>query len=231
MRLMFYVNITMNMKDKTDRLLEAIEHPERFSEEEINEMLEDGEIQELYNLMSKTSDALTKTSEPDIDKEWQRFVKKHDNTSQPKGRIIDSMRLFFYRNAAAILICTVASLAVVAATVGVAYSLDRPKKEELTQKDDEPVSYRAEESDSVSISVISPVEPQTVIFKDETFSAMMDAIAGYYGASVNFKNDSSKELHLYFQWDQSLPLDEIIEQLNNFEQIRIDFTDNTLNIE
>ena len=36
---------------------------------------------------------------------------------------------------------------------------------------------------------------------------------------------------MYFQWDQSLPLSEIVEQLNNFEQIRISISDKTITIE
>ena len=49
------------MKDRTDRLFEAIEHPDRFSDDEIQEMLNDPGMQELYKQICKTADALTTT--------------------------------------------------------------------------------------------------------------------------------------------------------------------------
>ena len=109
------------MKDRTDRIFEAIEHPERFSDDEIQEMLDNPGIQELYKQICKTADALTTTEEPDIDREWEQFVNRQ-RKSVAQG-LLYSLRVFFNRNAAAVLICTVASLAVVAATLGVSYSL------------------------------------------------------------------------------------------------------------
>lgn len=72
---MFYVKISTKMKDDIDRLLDAVEHPERFSDEELEKMFEDSETFEMYRLMGRTAYALTDTPEPDIDKEWQDFAK------------------------------------------------------------------------------------------------------------------------------------------------------------
>lgn len=55
-------------------------------------------------------------------------------------------------------------------------------------------------------------------------------MAGYYGVTVKFNQDAAKSLLLYFEWDQSLPLNEVVEQLNNFEQINITLTDKALTV-
>ncbi len=85
------------MNDKTDRLLEAIEHPERFSDEELNALLSEPEIRELYDLMSKTSDAVAETPVYDLDKEWDTFVTNHYRS---KNFILK----FFNRHAAAVMV-------------------------------------------------------------------------------------------------------------------------------
>lgn len=220
----------MNMKDNIDRLLEAIEYPDRFSDEEIREMFDNDEARTLYNLMNKTADAMTETNEPDIDSEWKCFVRNQSKSALSMRRIVNPMRVFFNRNAAAILVCVVASLAVVAATIGVTHTLEHPGKA------DEPSAAvvapdRTEQKDTATVSAAMQTEPQTVIFKDEPFIAMIRTIADYYGATVNSENEKYEDLHLYFQWDQALPLCEIVDQLNNFEQINIKLTDNAITIE
>lgn len=236
MQLMFYANISKKMKDKTDMLFEAIERPDRFSEEEILHMLKDNELKELYMLMNKTSGALTETDEPDIDDEWEYFVRRKSKPEPAFRRIHHSFRIFFNRNVAVILICIVASLAVVAATLGITYSFGHTRIKQEAQKPDVPVATVAitdtsVDRDSVSVADATAAEPDIIVFKDESFAAMIDVITGYYGATVNCDNDKAKELRLYFQWDQKLPLADIVDQLNIFEQIDINLTDNVITIE
>lgn len=222
------------MKDKTDRLFEAIENPDRFSDDEIQKMLEDLGEQELYKQICKTADALTTTEDPDVDYEWKQFV-SHQKKAVAKG-FLHSLRIFFNRNAAAVLLCTVASLAVVAATLGVTYSLSHPATvaevtADIASAPAKSVQETTTVKDSVRVDESTPEVPRTVIFKDKSFGELISEIADFYGVSVVYKNEKSKELRMYFQWDQTLPLSEIVEQLNNFEQIKINVSDKTITIE
>lgn len=147
------------MKDKTDLLFEAIENPDRFSDDEIQDMLDDPGVQELYKQISKTADALTTTDEPDIDLEWEQFVNRQKK-SVSQG-FLHSLRVFFNRNAAAVLLCTVASLAVVAATLGVSYSFSHPAVKDEPIADIEPVTDRSmpetvASKDSVQVGETTP---------------------------------------------------------------------------
>ncbi|WP_304375143.1 DUF4974 domain-containing protein [uncultured Duncaniella sp.] len=222
------------MKDRTDQLFEAIENPDHFSDEEIQEMLDDSGIQELYRQICKTADALTTTEEPDIDLEWEQFVSRQKKPVTLG--FLHSIRAFFNRNVAAVLLCTVASLVVVAATFGVSYSLSNRAivtevSADIASAPDKSVSGANLAKDSVQVDESIPEEPRIVIFKDKSFEEMISSIADFYGVSVVYKNEKSKELRLYFQWDQSLPLNEIVEQLNNFEQIKTSISDKTITIE
>ncbi len=214
------------MNDKTDRLLEAIEHPERFSDEELNALLSEPEIRELYDLMSKTSDAVAETPIYDLDKEWDTFVTNHYRS---KNFILK----FFNRHAAAVVaLGIVASLAVVAATVGIKYAArhNEPNpKEAIALESPAIIKEKVITNDSTPSTDSRIVE--VVTFKDESFETLVNIISDYYGATYDFKKPNVKDLHLYYKWDQSLPLTEVVNELNNFEQINIVLSDNVLTIE
>ena len=72
--------------------------------------------------------------------------------------------------------------------------------------------------------------PETIVFKGENLERILADMAEYYGAKFKFNQDAAKSLKLYFEWDQSLPLNEVVEQLNNFEQIDITLTDKVLTV-
>ena len=69
--------------DKTERLLRMMEHPEKYSEEEWQELLADEDCHELYEAMRLSADAFemkdaqAKLSNGLKEEEWQKFEAKH----------------------------------------------------------------------------------------------------------------------------------------------------------
>ncbi|MFA4087158.1 MAG: DUF4974 domain-containing protein, partial [Paramuribaculum intestinale] len=70
-----------------------------------------------------------------------------------------------------------------------------------------------------------------VMFENEPLEKIMKEVAGAYGVDVRFDNREAALLHLYYKFDPSLPLTEIVEQLNTFEQINIKHNGNILTID
>ena len=179
------------MKDNIDRLLDALERPENYSDAEVEKILADPEARELYDMLHKTADA-----------------------SAPVTEIA--------------LVCTIA---VVAATIGVTHYFNAQKEIAQTELA-EPQEQTAIANSNVATADTIPSEttplPETIVFKGESLEKILADIAGYYGATVAFNQDSAKSLKLYFEWNQALPLNEVVGQLNNFEQINITLTDKVL---
>lgn len=215
--------------DKIDRLLDAIEHPDRYSEKDIETMLADPEIREIYNLLDKTSASITPITSPDVSAEWETFKNSHPATRQRR-----TFKTIFTRNIAASIAIGIASLATVAAVVGASinYVLDKKTEESSTETVAE-VKERIVPNDSTiaSEATISETAPGTIVFDNEPFETILGRIAGYYGYTVAFSEDSPKTLRLYFRWNQAQTLDEVVESLNNFEQIHISITDKTIKID
>ena len=216
------------MKDNIDRLLDALEHTENYTDDEIGQMLADPKACEVFDMLHRTADASTPVPEINLDEEWRRFAAK-----RPKRRAYILRRLPFMasRNAAAVVLALVGTLAVVAATIGVTHYIGAKKETAQTQQT-EPQTMLAEVN--VALSDTLPAEaapqPETILFKGKDLETILTRIAEYYGASVKFNQDYAKTLQLYFEWNQALPLREVVDQLNNFEQINITLIDRVLTV-
>ena len=218
------------MKDNIDRLLDALEHPENYNDTEIEQLLTDPDEREVYEMLRKTADISAPVPEINIDEEWRRFEAK-----QPKRRPVILRWLSFMasRNAAAVVTALVGPLAGVAATIGVTHYFNANKEMAQTEQT-EPQKQTAIADSKVAPTDTIPAEttplPETIVFKGENLERILADMAGYYGVTVKFNQDAAKSLLLYFEWDQSLPLNEVVEQLNNFEQINITLTDKALTV-
>lgn len=203
------------MTDNTDRLLRACEHPDRLTDSQIDELLADADTRELYKLLSHTADALTEIPEPDLDAEWQRFVATR---ARRKFRLSSKV-------AAAAAVVLLASIAVVATTIGIRH--------------DARTAHPADPRDTIAaataaISGPAPgaaAEVQQETFRNEPLADVITAIASHYGATVAFRDSAPKDMCIYFTWDKEQTLAETVEQLNTFKQINISLTDNTLTVE
>ncbi len=211
--------------DKIDRLLDAMEHPDSYSEKDIEAMLADPEVREVYDLLDKTTASLTSIPAPDVDTEWAAFERAH---GKRRFRILN----LFSRNLAASIAIAVASLAAVAAVVGVSVNYVLNQKTEIPAT--EPVAAVIENvisNDTVIVAEPAPATaPGTIVFDNEPLETIANHIAGYYGCSVEYTAEAPKSLRLYFRWNQAQTLDEVIESLNNFEQIHISVKDRTIKI-
>ena len=218
------------MKDKIDRLLDALEHPENYTDAEVAQILTDPEAREVYDMMRKTADASAPVPQINLDEEWQRFEAKQ---TRRKPVILRWLPFMASRNAAAVVLALVGTLAVVAATIGVTHYFNAQKEIAQTELA-EPQEQTAIANSNVATADTIPSEttplPETIVFKGESLEKILADIARYYGATVAFNQDSAKSLKLYFEWNQAMPLYEVVGQLNNFEQINITLTDKVLTV-
>ena len=116
------------MKDKLDRYLDVLNECDSVSDDTLNQIIEDKELKETHRMASRLTDALTETSEVDIDREWHQF--EISNFHDQHFGYVSVLSRFLSRNAAAVIICTVASLAVVAASISVTYYFNNQHKEQ-----------------------------------------------------------------------------------------------------
>ena len=217
--------------DNIDRLLDAMEHPDNYNPIEIEAMLQDPVVKEVFDLFDKTKSSLLTIETPDIAEEWMKFENNH---RRPKNSHIHWLPRFFTRNAAASIVVCIASVAAVAAIVGVGIHRISNVPSETTPE----VKYAPATDIATSKPDITDSDeqndrksPETIVFDNETFESIITRIGSYYEYTVIFNSEAVKSLRLYFRWNQALSIEEIVESLNNFEQINLTLSGKTIKID
>ncbi|MDE7135666.1 MAG: DUF4974 domain-containing protein [Muribaculaceae bacterium] len=219
--------------EKFLKAVDLADHPEKYTAEEIRLILEDAEIREAYNALCDSDSALnlpTELSSDEIDREWERFDKTLKAEKRKGFRWINH----FSRRAA--VIGGVVTISLVAMAIGGVI---------LSKHDDSPAEKISVESTvmaptvtttvaiaSDTVATEEPIRPvaEAKVFENETLTNILDEMSRHYGFKVRILNGGVAGLRLYFRWDPSDDLADVVRQLNNFERINIVLSDNTLTV-
>lgn len=211
--------------DKYDLVLDIIEHPDKYSSEQLAEIMSEPETREIYNLLCKTESAIKDSEEPDVSSEWEKFS---------DSRLVRSRRVFsgFGNRAASIAAIVGSSIVAVAAGIAVTVSVIDHKSEPFAENTAVAPSAVAISTDTTATKCDTVnVYMTPVMFENEPLEKIMNEVAKTYRVEVKFKDENVASLHLYYKLDPSLTLNDVIEQLNTFEQINIRRNGNTLIID
>ena len=214
--------------NKTDLLLQMLEHPHDYSAAEWQQILEDDECRELYELMAKTRGALDaaraceQLTDEQIDAEWQRLesdmleVKHEPSDEHPHLRFSFSIGRF--RRIAAVFIAalTLSGIALAAIHIVRQQAGDKAKTTTLempTAASRQPVVP----ADTVTTDTAAVAE--TVVFDNVSLDSIAKDIAAYHHLPIEIENDEARQLRFYFAWNQKDSLQEVVEKLNMFDHV------------
>lgn len=211
--------------DKYDLVLDIVEHPEKYTSGQLAEIMSDSETAEIYNLLCKADSAIEADKETDVDAEWGDFSEKH-------FAVVHRTLFRFGSRAASIAAIVGSSIVAVAAGIAVTVSVIDRKTEPVGENASVVPSVVAVSADTIAtVSDSVKVSLTPIMFENEPLEKIMKKVAEAYGVGVRFNNQESATLHLYYKLDTSLPLNEVVEQLNTFEQINIKQNGNILTID
>lgn len=224
--------------DKYDLVLDIIGHPENFSQEQLKELLADKETREIYNLLCKTCSTVNhECDSPDANAEWEAFKAKRlkgDGNESAKPAQLRMLTSWLSSRAASTAIVVGLSITGIAA-IGIGIKMMADHRQTATKEavaDVKPLATAAAaEGDTIQTATRQkPAPAEPIVFENATLETIMTAVGEYYGVSIRYTNAEAKSLRLYFRLDASLPLAEVMEQLNTFDRINVTLKDNTLTI-
>ena len=219
----------MKNKDKIELLLDIQEHPEKYSDEQLNSMLaEDEELAEMMEQLATTTRAMTKEEaedeQLDMDALWQEFEAEHElEFDEPETKRV-SMPL---RKIAAMFIGVALTAGVAFAAIQIVRSVSKPAPEPT--KIEAPAAPKAAlPDDEVSADTVVAVKP--VVFDNVELAQIMAQIAAHYKAEVEIENEDAGAYRLYFEWNSQETLEHVVERLNRFESINIELNNNKMTV-
>ena len=216
--------------NKTEQLLMMLEHPERYSEQQWQEILADDECRELYSLMAKTRSTLTakqadeRLTDEMIDEQWQRLEAEYPS----RAAIVP-----LWRKAAAAAVVAVATIGIAMAAMHTGFfglkqtnnqtePATKPQQEQVTPEPSATITEQP--ADTLNADL-----PQ--LFEEAPLDHVLTFLAAHYGVEVEYRTDDVRTLRLFYQWEPEYSLDKVVSMLNNFDAFSIRHEGNKLIVE
>ena len=212
--------------DKFEKILDIIDHQEKYSDEEIREILQDEECRKLYQTMMEVDSALENSSPIiNVDEEWEKFSQEHQLQEKATHPITS------WRKLAA----SIASFVLISGIAFAAIHTYIKRSQEPTQvtADTHPEAIKSDSAKQVAAkdSLTHPKPEKPAIhktFENVAFEQMLSEIASYYDLQVKFENNEDKTLRLYYEWNSHSSIENIVKELNQFENVNIELQQNEL---
>ena len=232
---------------KWDMLLNLLEHPEKYSETQKDELLGDEEVNELYQQLVETRQSLDfakskeKMKMPSIDAEWEKLKeeKQQKEEMSQNAETQQTAKLFSLwspmRKVAA-----VAAVLVVSGITFAAIHLVTRSHQASDKHNTELVSSRKDSIQQVSAPQKSNIEEKTdsaslaqlpLVYENAELQNILTPIAGHFHLQVTYQNESARHIRLFLQLEKNMSLDDIIELMNHFEKVNIRHEGQTLIVE
>ena len=238
---------------KWDMLLDLLEHPEKYSETQKDELLGDEEVNELYQQLIETRQSLdfAKSKEemkmPSIDAEWEKLKdemklkeeKQQKEEMSQNAETLQNAKLFPLwspmRKVAA-----VAAVLVVSGITFAAIHLVTRSHQPSDKNNTELVASRKDSIQQVSAPQKSNIEEKTdsaslaqlpLVYENAELQNILTPIAGHFHLQVTYQNESARHIRLFLQLEKNMSLDDIIELMNHFEKVNIRHEGQTLIVE
>lgn len=216
----------MEKNDKLCKVLDMIDHPERYTDEMIHELLLDPECADYYNAISITKSGIeAKKASSECDEEmtnaeWKRFEQKNYPKRQPAHRFT------WHRIAAIFIGCAVLSALAVAS-----WNILAPKDVTGIAKTSAlktPAHNANKLATDSATRTDSLATAQIRTFDNARLADIIDEVAKYYGANVQYEDKSVMELRLQLSWDKSAGVEGFISTLNYFDKVHAEYDNNTI---
>lgn len=253
--------------DKFEKILDIIDHQEKYSDEEIREILQDEECRKLYQTMVEVDSALLQqnlntqasishspddalssnsslgNSSPNIDEEWEKFSQKHQLQEKATHPIVQKESHPIAQEAGAShpitswrkLAASIAGFVLISGIAFAAIHTYIKHSQEPTQVtvDTHPEVIKSDSAKQVAAkdSLTHPKPEKPAIhktFENVAFEKMLSEIASYYDLQVKFENNEDKTLRLYYEWNSHSSIENIVKELNQFENVNIELQQNEL---
>ena len=221
--------------DKFEKILDIIDHQEKYSDEEIREILQDEECRKLYQTMVEVDSALENPSPIiNVDEEWEKFSQEHqlqEEATQNAAQEAASHPITSWRKLAA----SIAGFVLISGIAFAAIHTYIKRSQEPTQvtADTHPEVIKSDSAKQVAAtdSLTHPKPEKPAIhktFENVAFEQMISEIASYYDLQVKFENNEDKTLRLYYEWNSHSSIENIVKELNQFENVNIELQQNEL---
>ena len=210
-------------KDKEEKRMmffDMQEHSERYTDEQVEALLADEDIKELFHGMAMARMAQRKANpeKVNVDEAWKMFAARQGipTVNIPKSgnrfKVAASITGFIF----------LSGITFAAIRSGVFRSLpsnNAPKTNAelaLPDKRDSAKANVAVKSDTLNL--------KPVVFDNAELGDVVSQLAAFYHVKTEFQNEKARHVRIFFNWDKTKTLQRNIEILNAIDRIQITYS-------
>ena len=209
-------------RENIRQLLEMLDNPEAYTEQEIQDIINrDEDTRETYRMMveAKRSSRQRQANKPvDVDAAWQKLNQK----SQPQQQSFGWIKIA----ASFIGILLVSGIAFAAIQIVRYAQQNTPKTEEVIN-----TTKPANVTPTDTLTTDTITVPHPIIYDNIPLEKMLPEIAAHYDVNVMFVNDETRQLRFRFVWNPQKGIDQVVSDLNQFERLTVTLKDNQITVE
>ena len=153
---------------------------------------------------------------PDANEEWKQFQKAH---------IVAKSTTTWYKIAAMFIgILMLSGIAYAA----ISHFIKMEDKPQVTLTERKPDIKKMEKTYGAEMT---PTKKVPVIFNNVELQQIMQYVADGYSVKVEFKNNATRTIRFYLQWEADDTLQEIIDKINHFEKVHLTLNEDIITIQ
>jgi len=213
--------------DKLELLLDMIEHPERFTEQQISELLADEEMRKHYDVMVQLRGAYLKKEDPPLTlPQREGVVTFEDESTLPSKHSTPSL---IGRVRGGSPLHRIAAIFLAAAFLGgLAWAFV-------------PLLHTKEEASQTAEVTTLPLEGERggglsggvdlLSFSNLPLDSILSVVSAHYNCEVCFRDSAAMGMKFITTWNPEDSLAAFIEHLNMFDGLRLTLQDDTIFVE
>lgn len=210
----------MNKDEKRLMLFDMQEHPDKYTDEQIEHLLTDEEVKEFLRdlAMARMAGKKATPKKVDVDKAWKEFA---------NGSYRNRMKI-----AASIVgIIFLSGVALAAVQNGWLNFSTSDKVVDNKAMAEQIVPSNTLANDSLKAMTVEPTDSldmKPVVFDNAELGTILMQMADFYHVKVEYMNANTQHVRLFFNWNKTKTLEQNMELLNAFDRIQIEYADGTL---
>ncbi len=210
----------MNKDEKRLMLFDMQEHPDKYTDEQIEHLLADEEVKEFLRdlAMARMAGKKATPKKVDVDKAWKEFS---------NGSYRNRMKI-----AASIVgIIFLSGVALAAVQNGWLNFSTSDKVVDNKVMTEQIVPSNTLANDSIKAMTVEPTDSldmKPVVFDNAELGTILMQMADFYHVKVEYMNANTQHVRLFFNWNKTKTLEQNLELLNAFDRIQIEYANGTL---
>lgn len=202
--------------DKLELLLDMTEHPDRYTEDEIKELLADEDMRKYYQMMVR----LRESQDPPRSSLKER-EKRPSPTSPLKGEAFSlPLRLVRMGRYAAAFVGAVIMAGLLFAAMRPFFNIHNEERTDTLAQVTESLPLEEGQGDGSALR-----------FDNAPLDSILTVVSRHYGKVVQFRSEEARTMRLIMTWQPTDSLGDFIGRLNMFEGLHLTLQADTLIVE